>query len=114
MTITEVEVDTLDRITQQEQVDQIDLLKIDVEGHELAVLQGARDLLNRGAIGAVQFEFGSRNLASRSYLRDFVELLGADYKLFRVTPRGVTPIQYEPSAEIFLEETNYAAIRRTG
>lgn len=110
----EVNVDTLDRISQQEEIDRIDLLKVDVEGHELAVLQGARGLLDRDAIGAVQFEFGSRNLASRSYLRDFVELLGADYELFRVTPRGVTAFQYEPSAEMFLEETNYAAIRRPG
>lgn len=108
----EVDVDTLDRISERQQINRIDLLKVDVEGHELAVLQGARDLFASGAIAAVQFEFGNRNIASRSYLRDFVTLLGADYELFRVTPRGVTPFHYEPSAEVFLEETNYAAIKR--
>jgi FkbM family methyltransferase len=109
----EVDVDTLDRVSDRVAIPCVDLLKLDVEGHELAILQGAQELLARDAIAAVQFEFGSRNLASRSYLRDFVTLLKARYDLFRVTPRGLTPLHYEPSSEMFLEETNYSAIKRT-
>jgi FkbM family methyltransferase len=111
-TTHEVDVETLDRVSQEQHIDQIGLLKVDVEGHELAVLEGARKLFERDAIAVVQFEFGARNLASRSYLRDFVTLLGPDYQLFRVTPRGLTPLHYEPSDEMFLEETNYAALKR--
>jgi len=108
----EVQVETLDRIAERFGLEQIDLLKIDVEGHELAVLGGARELLKRGVIAVVQFEFGMRNLASRTYLRDFVTLLGADYELYRIGPRGLSRLEYDPGREMFLEETNYAAVRR--
>jgi FkbM family methyltransferase len=106
----EVSVKTLDQAARELGIDHIDLLKIDVEGHELAVLQGAEELLGRNAVDVVQFEFGERNLASRTYLRDFWELLGPRYSFFRVTPRGLVPIQYRPSCEVFALETNYVAV----
>jgi FkbM family methyltransferase len=43
---------TLDRYCQAHGIDQIDVLKVDVQGHEAAVLAGASDLLARGAIRA--------------------------------------------------------------
>ncbi len=33
-------------------------LKLDIEGHELAALQGAQKLLSRGAVDVIQFELG--------------------------------------------------------
>jgi hypothetical protein len=106
-----VEVETLDRMATCLGITRIDLLKVDVEGHEHAVLDGARQLLDHGAVAVVQFEFGARNLASRTYLRDFVTLLGERYELFRVRPRGLARLDYHTGAEMFLEETNYAAFR---
>lgn len=50
--------DTLDRFAQSAGLDQIDLLKIDVEGHELAVLSGAGELLAAQRIRAVYVEAG--------------------------------------------------------
>jgi hypothetical protein len=49
----------------------IDLLKIDVEGHELSVLRGATKTMERGLIKVVQFEFGGCNLDTRTNLQDF-------------------------------------------
>jgi FkbM family methyltransferase len=108
----EVELDTLDRFAMRHGLTKIDLLKVDVEGHEIAVLQGATDLLERGAIEVIQFEFGERNLASRTYLKDFVDLLGPAYELFRLNARGLARMEYRPSSEVFLLEANYVAIRR--
>ncbi len=51
-----VKVTALDTYCKFVGVDAIDLLKIDVEGFELMVLRGARELLERGAIGHVVFE----------------------------------------------------------
>ena len=107
--VEQVEVATLDELAAPLGVERIDLLKVDVEGHELAVLKGARGLLDAGAVAAVQFEFGERNLASRSFLLEFVELLGPAFGLFRVTPFGLRPLRYTPAAEIFVLEANYLA-----
>jgi FkbM family methyltransferase len=105
---TEVEVDTLDRVMERLGIGRVDLLKLDVEGHELAVLRGAARLLAEGRVRVIQFEFGECNIASRTYLRDFRDLL-PDHRLFRISPRGLRPLDYGPNCEVFLLETNYVA-----
>ena len=109
--VDEVEVRTLDDVAGDLGLARIDLLKVDVEGHELAVLKGARGLLDAGAIDSVQFEFGERSLYSRTFLRDFFELLGPDFHFFRVTPYGLRRLPYSPAAEVFVGEANYLAAR---
>jgi FkbM family methyltransferase len=44
-----VRFDTLDAVCRAEGIDDVGLLKIDVEGHELEFLRGAREVLARGA-----------------------------------------------------------------
>jgi FkbM family methyltransferase len=48
---------TLDHFCAMQNIAQIDFLKIDVEGAELSVLKGAKDMLSRDRIMAVYFEF---------------------------------------------------------
>ena len=52
-----VPVSTVDQVCADIQLDQIDILKIDVQGSEFAVLQGASDLLSRQAARLVYFEY---------------------------------------------------------
>ncbi len=47
---------TLDAYCAQQTIARIDLLKLDVQGHEAACLAGAQNLLRQGAIGAIQVE----------------------------------------------------------
>lgn len=49
----EVSVETIDRYMASEQIDKIDLLKIDTEGHEIEVLKGAETAIKGGRIEAV-------------------------------------------------------------
>lgn len=53
-----VRVDRLDDFAAREGITHIGLLKIDTEGHDLAVLEGAESLLARGAVDLVQVEAG--------------------------------------------------------
>jgi FkbM family methyltransferase len=53
-----VHVTTLDAFAVEHGVERIDFLKIDTEGFDLAVLQGAEQLLTSGAISLVQVEAG--------------------------------------------------------
>jgi hypothetical protein len=54
----EVMIETVDGFCRRRGVDHISLLKIDTEGHDLAVLVGAEDLLRRQAIDLIDVEAG--------------------------------------------------------
>jgi FkbM family methyltransferase len=52
----EVETDTIDDFCQRHEIGQIDLLKMDTQGAELLVLEGAERMLAGGAIGIIYTE----------------------------------------------------------
>jgi FkbM family methyltransferase len=107
-----VEAVTLDGFCAEFDIDQVDLVKIDAEGAEIEVLRGATELLERCPI--VQFEIGYANLASRTFLRDFYNLLDETHALYRVAPRGLVPLgDYQLELEVFVSATNYVAIPRS-
>jgi FkbM family methyltransferase len=101
---------TLDSYAEQSGVARFALVKIDAEGHDLAVLRGARALLAEHRIAAVQFEYNHRWIFGRFYLRDAFEfLLALGYRVGKVTPRGV---EFYPGWDTDLEtfvEGNYLA-----
>lgn len=90
---TEVPVITLDDYCHERSIETIDLLKIDVEGFELPVLRGTQRLLESGKVAAIQFEFNEMNVVGRTFLRDFFQLLGPSYQLYRVLPHGFMPLK---------------------
>ena len=51
----------------------LDIVKLDVEGHELAVLEGFGEAIDH--VKVLQFEFGGCNIDTRTYLRDFWDFL---------------------------------------
>ena len=84
----EVDIDTLDAFCEREGIDRVDFLKIDAEGFELEVLEGARGLLERGAIRYVFVEITFNAQSEERYtpyeavdrvLRPFGFLLRAVY-----------------------------------
>jgi methyltransferase, FkbM family len=69
-----------------------DLIKIDVEGAELLVLQGAEGLLAEppGRAPCLVFEYDEDNYSRFGYeFRDILSVLGrAGYRMFRLDPQG--------------------------
>ena len=101
-----VELVTLDGYCGRAGIERVDFLKIDVEGHELAVLKGAEGLLGRRAIGGIQFEYGSAFIASRTFLKDLWDLLQKHgYRLSKLYPDGPRPV---PRYDLRLENFQYA------
>jgi FkbM family methyltransferase len=103
---------TLDEYADQAGLDDITLLKIDTEGHDLAVLRGARNLLAGGRISVAQFEYNWRWVESRSFLNDAFALFDSvGYRLGKLTPSGVESYPgWDPDLETFVEG-NYVAAR---
>jgi FkbM family methyltransferase len=102
----------LDTLARERGIARIGLLKIDTEGHELAVLRGARELLAAGAIDVIQFEFNEMNVVSRVFMKDFFDLL-PDYRIFRLLSDGA--IHFEVYDARFMEVfafQNIACVRR--
>jgi FkbM family methyltransferase len=96
-----VHIRTLDAVGAEENLEFIDLLKADTEGHEFEVLQGARNLIQSGRVGAVLFEFNEMNTISRVFLRDFYGLLSG-YRFYRLDTHRLIPLgDYQPRYEIF-------------
>jgi FkbM family methyltransferase len=51
-----IRLETLDRFVDEHHIREVDLLKIDTEGHDLAVLSGARSTLGRGSVRCIYVE----------------------------------------------------------
>jgi FkbM family methyltransferase len=102
---------TLTEFTRQHGIEHIHLAKSDTEGHDLAVLRGARELLSARRIDVFQFEYNHRWVFSRSFLKDAFELIeGLPYRLGRIMPSHLEIFEsWHPELERFFE-ANYVLV----
>lgn len=105
---------TLDSYAVEHRLCGFALVKIDTEGHDLAVLGGARTLLAGQRIAVVQFEYNHRWVYARAFLRDAIELLaGYGYRVGKLTPKGVEFYPgWDPELETFVEGNYVACVPR--
>jgi FkbM family methyltransferase len=108
--IEKVNLITVDQYCQSNQLDYISMIKLDIEGHEMAALEGAKGMISNNMVPVVQFEYNHRWIASRHYLKDaFDYFIPYGYKLGKVTPRGIESYKHwHPELESFTE-ANYIA-----
>lgn len=89
----------------------VDLLKLDTEGSELAILLGFRKALSAGRVRVIQFEYGYAAVLSHGLLRDFYALLEPlGYRLGRLGRTGVDFRSYSLRDENFFGP-NMVAVR---
>ena len=102
-----VEVVTLDQLAKKHLINHIAFLKLDLEGHELEALKGARELLDTKNIDAITFEFGGCNIDSRTYIKDFWTLLACQhhFSFYRLLPGK--RLKHLPSYSECLEQFNW-------
>lgn len=107
-----IEIKKIDDFCEKNNIKNIDLLKIDVEGHEIEVLKGAEKMIAENKIKAIQFEFGGCNIDSRTYFHDFYLLLKDKYSIYRILQDGLCEIkQYSELQEIFTTINYYAKLK---
>jgi hypothetical protein len=105
---------TIDKISEELQINKIDFLKADVEGHEYFVLKGADGLLKNGAIDYIQIEFGHVARAAKVYLYDIVKLATKhSYDVYVIKPNGFMPLNFTPFTENRYSYVNLLLARKT-
>lgn len=100
-----------DSFCREQGIESVDFLKIDTEGAENRVLAGFSKMIAAGKIVIIQFEYGMANIYSRFLLKDFYDLLGAEYAIGKLYPSGVDFKPYSPRDENF-SSPNFLAMRR--
>jgi FkbM family methyltransferase len=106
-----VSVGTVDEYCRSNSIPHVDLLKVDTEGNDLRVIRGAMELIERGRIGVLQFEYNHRWIYSRAYLKDVFDLIrGTPYRIAKICPGSLEIyVEWHPELERFFE-TNYALV----
>lgn len=88
----------------------IDFIKIDTDGHERAVFEGAKRIIDERRASMIQFEYSWNYTETRTLLRDIFEMLEG-YRLFKILPHGLRPVTYHYQLENY-SVANYIAMRR--
>jgi FkbM family methyltransferase len=109
----EIRLRTVDAFCEDQGISRIDLLKIDVEGNELNVLRGSTRMIEAGAVGAIQFEFGEAQIGSRTFFKDIYRFLSPRYQIHRVLRTGLSGAfeTYDVILEVY-RTSNYLAVLR--
>ncbi len=107
-----ISLSTIDDYCSKKNIDRISLLKIDTEGNEFKIIEGASTMISSGKIELIHFEFNAMNIASGVFFRDFYKKL-PDYNFYRLLPNSLLPINYANPVEYELfAYQNIVAIRK--
>lgn len=89
----------------------LDIVKIDIEGHELAALKGFGSAID--ATSVLQFEAGGCNIDTRTFFQDFWYFFKEhNFDIYRITPLGLEYIDHYRESDEFFSTTNYIAANR--
>lgn len=106
-----VSIRTIDQVAEDLQLNSIDLLKIDVEGHEFEVMRGGTGIIEMNKVKLIQFELGGSSIDNKTNLKEMYDWLDEiGFKIYLIKPRG---LQYLPSYSYQYEQystTNFLAV----
>jgi len=98
----EVDVMRLDDWVLSQKLSSIDLLKIDAEGYDLNILEGASRLLEKQLIDIFQFEYADGWIANKRFLAEFFQFAANyEYSIFRLFNGFLVPFNYSTLEERF-------------
>jgi FkbM family methyltransferase len=107
----EVDVLRLDDYVRGAGLTRVDFLKIDTEGYELEVLEGAQDLIRDLRPTAVQLEFNLHHMLRGVSLYTLAQLL-PDYEVYQLKPGGwARRDPMDPLANVY-RHSNFVFVRR--
>jgi FkbM family methyltransferase len=107
------EVATVDGEMRRLKVSRLSYLKIDTEGFDSLVIQGAEKALRAGKIDYLQFEYNSMWKEKGSTLTFTLEFLASlGYKTFLIRPNGIQKADSHKIQEVF-RYSNFLAVKKS-
>ncbi len=110
-----VSISTIDQYCRQRGIEQIDFIKMDIEGYEMAAIRGAEHMLKESRIATIQFEYSYVFLdagTSLKTLMEYVRDVNPRYDFHKIYPDGTHFVpQYEHRLDNF-KTSNWAIIKR--
>lgn len=91
-------------------INKIDFLKIDVEGHELKVLEGFKNMIHEQRINLIQFELNAYGINQGITLKDFKNFFGDIYIIGKIYPKHIDFLM-EDSFKFWESSPNYVAVK---
>lgn len=105
-----VQLQRVDEYIEKNNIEHIDFIKIDIEGHELKAFEGFGKYLNSDYIDYIQFEYGGANLDSHTSLLEIYNfLIERGFKIAKVMSNGLEVREYSPFMDNF-QYANYVAL----
>ena len=102
-----------DDFMKKNQIPEIDLLKLDVEGVEYDAMLGFEEHIDKGKIKMIQFEYGYINISTKKLLIDYYNYLeNKGYLVGKIFPKTVEFRKYEFKYEDFLGP-NFIAVKKS-
>jgi FkbM family methyltransferase len=102
-----------DDFMKDNEIETIDLLKLDIEGAEYDALIGFGNAIKNGKIKVIQFEYGQINIITKKLLIDYYDFFQAnDYIVGKIFPKTVEFRKYEFKYEDFIGP-NFVAVRNS-
>ena len=110
--IVYIETDTIDAYCARKRIETVHFLKVDTEGHDFKVIEGASGMLSRGEIWILQFEYNHRWIYARHYLKDVFDLIDqTDCVVAKIMPDHLEVFSsWHPELERFFEG-NYCLVK---
>lgn len=103
---------TLDKYCKDNNITYIDFLKIDTEGAELDVINGANEILNNHIVKSIQFEYGGCYLDSKITLKQIYDILSVNYDIYRILPEALLEIkEWNDKYENYLYSNYFAVLK---
>lgn len=86
---------TIDAFCELNSITRIDYLKADIEGAEVPMLEGAKNMIKNQSIGVIQLEYNQTWIKAHSSLKDIFDICEEnEYKLYRIMPDSLMTLDY--------------------
>lgn len=110
----EILINTVDYFIKINNIKKLHLLKVDVEGHEFKVLEGAKESISKGIIENIHFEFTKINIYNHLFFKDYYNILKKKYNIYRMLPDGLVRIDNfeDPYLQEIFGYQNLVAIKK--